>query len=126
MTGKSLCYIMRNPLCVAKGMAAGVAARKLSAGRRESISGNELGAILSHGVCPTKFKPHILGFFEELPIKSVYDVAMEWNLDYDVLNFLARTLGSDGKTVEWIKEMARTRVILTNTFWQKGAKHPSS
>jgi len=106
--------------------AAALAARKLSAGRRTSLSATALlraltkkqprsGAVRAERRSPARvrsgarkmgLRAHLYGFFEELPIESVHDVILEEGLDYRELCELARELGAEGETVEWLQEMA--------------------
>jgi len=88
---------------------ASIAARKLSAGRRIPITGEELVTELRTG--PTRqHRTHLIGFFEELPVESVHDVALDEGLDYRHLAALASELGAEGETVEWLEEMAHDSV----------------
>jgi len=88
--------------------AAATAARKLSAGRRDPISSEALVRALASPkrVAGEGLHVHLLGFFEELPLESVHDVILEGHLDYTSLAALARELGAEGETVEWLEEMA--------------------
>jgi hypothetical protein len=90
--------------------AASIAARKLSAGRRLSITAQDLVRALASGEPPKDHRGHLLGFFEELPIESVHDVALDEGLSYRHLAALANELGAEGETVEWLEEMARDSV----------------
>lgn len=83
-----------------------VAARKLSAGRRQPIDAGDLVAALASGNPECDFKPHLFGFFEELPIATVHDVILEENLEFENVNKLALELGAEGETVDWLTEMA--------------------
>ena len=87
-------------------IAASVSARKLSAGRRLPISAEELVESLASENPRNEHKAHIYGFFEELPIALVHDVILDANLDYKHLSSLATALGTEGETVDWLKEMA--------------------
>jgi DNA-binding XRE family transcriptional regulator len=91
-------------------VAASIAARKLSAGRRLPITAEELVQALAASKPPRELKAHLCGFFEELPIESVHDVVLDERLDYDHLAALAHELGAEGETVEWLEEMARDSV----------------
>ena len=86
--------------------AAAVCAAKLSAGRRIPIEGGELVATLAADQPPARFRAHVLGFFEELPIAAVHELILDHGLDFIRLAALARRLGAEGDTVEWIDEMA--------------------
>jgi hypothetical protein len=94
----------------ATNVAAAIAASKLSAGRRRAVTGAELAAALSATDPPAQFRPHVYGFFEELPIESVHDVVLEEHLGYAKLYELATSLGAEGETVDWIAEMAGDRL----------------
>jgi|GEM_PF-2874660 len=87
-------------------VAAAIAARKLSAGRRLPIGAGELVAALASGSPRDAHKAHIRGFFEELPIALVHDAILDDDLDYKHLSSLAAALGVEGETVDWIAEMA--------------------
>lgn len=87
-------------------IAASIAARKLSAGRRVSITAEELIFALVSGKPKNKHKVHVLGFFEELPIASAHDVILDEGLNYKHLVSIANKLGAEGETIEWLKEMA--------------------
>lgn len=91
-------------------VAASVAARKLSAGRRKAITAGELVESLTDGKVVRDRRGHLTGFFEELPIESVHDVVLEEGLDYVRLVELSRALGAEGDTVDWLAEMAGDRV----------------
>jgi DNA-binding phage protein len=86
--------------------AAALAAKKLSAGRRRPISPEILVANLRPGVVQTTGRAHLLGLFEELPIESVHDLVLEEGLEYESLLVLAESLGAEGETIDWLKEMA--------------------
>jgi len=90
----------------ASGTAASVAARELSAGRRRAINAAELVRALAADKPGKRHRAHLLGFFEELPLESVHDVALDEGLDYHRLLALARALGAEGETVDWLEEMA--------------------
>lgn len=87
-------------------VAAAIAARKLSAGRRLPISAEELVAALSTGEPREELRAHLYGLFEELPIEAVHDLILEENLDYASLVKLAEELGAEGETLDWLSEMA--------------------
>jgi DNA-binding phage protein len=87
-------------------VAASMAARKLSAGRRLPISSGDLVLALQSGAPQAQFRVHLCGFFEELPIELVHDVVLDHNLDYAYLVWLARELGTEGETIDWLTEMA--------------------
>ena len=89
-----------------RGVAASIAARKLSAGRRQPITPSALVRALTRGAVTPENHPHLLGFFEELPVESVHDVVLDHALDFGQLLALARTLGAEGEVVAWIEEMA--------------------
>lgn len=91
---------------VSERSAAAVSARKLSAGRRVPIDARGLIAALTASDPPPEHRAHLFGFFEELPISAVHEVILDEGLDYTHLAALARRLGAEGKTVEWIEEMA--------------------
>ncbi|MGE0121072.1 MAG: hypothetical protein AB7S71_24080 [Dongiaceae bacterium] len=86
--------------------AATVSARKLSAGRRVPITADELVAALRADEVPARHRAHVFGFFEELPIDAVHEVILDERLDFPHLAQAARRLGAEGKTVEWIEDMA--------------------
>jgi len=88
------------------GTALASSARKLSAGRRLPISAEELGSALRTGKLRHGHGVHLYGFFEELPIDLVHDVILDESLDYARLASFARDLGAEGKTVDWLAEMA--------------------
>lgn len=90
--------------------AAAVAACELSAGRRRPITAEQLVALLASGAVERPLQAHLCGFFEELPIEIVHDVALDEHLDYRRLLTLARRLGAEGETIEWLEEMAGDRV----------------
>lgn len=92
--------------CTSSMGAATMASRKLSAGRRLSISPDELIDALSSETPDKKMLGHVCGFFEELPLESVHDVILDEGLHYARLVSLARRLGAEGETVEWLEEMA--------------------
>ncbi len=87
-------------------VAASMAAGKLSAGRRFPVSAEELVSALSRGEPREEFRAHLCGFFEELPIEAVHDVVLDENLDYTHLVSLAKALGAEGETLDWLAEMA--------------------
>ena len=87
-------------------VASSLSARKLSAGRRVPISAEELVSALRRKDPPGKHKVHLYGFFEELPLELVHDVILDECLDYTHLLSLARELGAEGETVDWLAEMA--------------------
>jgi DNA-binding phage protein len=86
--------------------AAIVCARKLSAGRRTPITADELVTALRGETVPARHRAHVLGFFEELPIDAVHEVILDEGLDFAHLAKAARRLGAEGKTVDWIEDMA--------------------
>jgi DNA-binding phage protein len=86
--------------------AATVCARKLSAGRRIPIAADELVAALRADEIPARHRAHLFGFFEELPIGAVHEVILDEGLDFPHLAAAASRLGAEGKTVEWIEDMA--------------------
>ena len=87
-------------------VAASIAARKLSAGRRLPISAGELVRALSADAPPIQYRAHLCGFFEELPIDLVHDVILDDELDYGHLVWLAKELETEGETLDWLTEMA--------------------
>ncbi len=87
-------------------VAASVSARKLSAGRRLPISAEELVSALRSGEPRDGHGAHLTGFFEELPIALVHDVALDESLDYGHLASLALEHGAEGECVDWLAEMA--------------------
>ena len=90
----------------AERSAATVCARKLSAGRRTPIAADELVAALRADEVPAPHHAHVFAFFEELPIDLVHEVILEEGLDFAHLAKLAGRLGAEGKTSEWIEDMA--------------------
>ncbi len=78
----------------AEKVAASMSARKLSAGRRLSISAEELILALQTGAPEEGHGVHLYGFFEELPIEVVHDVILDEGLDYAHLASLANELGA--------------------------------
>jgi hypothetical protein len=91
-------------------VALSLSARELSAGRRLSISAEELLSALRIGNPQPGQRAHLHGFFEDLPIDLVHDVCLDERLDYAHLASLARELGAEGETVDWLAEMAGDRV----------------
>ena len=87
-------------------VAASMAARKLSAGRRLPISAEELVLALQSDAPQAEFRAHLCGFFEELQIELVHDVVLDHKLDYTQLVRLAKELGAEGETIDWLTEMA--------------------
>ena len=87
-------------------VAASMAARKLSAGRRLPISSEEFVLALQSDTTRAEFRVHLCGFFEELPIELVHDVILDEELDYAHLVWLAKELGAEGETLDWLTEMA--------------------
>jgi DNA-binding Xre family transcriptional regulator len=87
-------------------VAASMAARKLSAGRRLPISAEELVLALQSDAPQAEFRAHLCGFFEELQIELVHDVVLDHKLDYAQLVRLAKELGAEGETIDWLTEMA--------------------
>ena len=87
-------------------VAASMAARKLSAGRRFPIGSKDLVLALQCEAPQAEFRAHLCGFFEELPIELVHDVVLDHNLDYAHLVWLAKDLGTEGETIDWLTEMA--------------------
>jgi len=83
-----------------------MAVRKLSAGRRLPISSEDLVLALQSEAPQAEFTAHLCGFFEELPIELVHDVILDDNLDYAHLRWLAKELGAEGETIDWLTEMA--------------------
>ncbi len=90
----------------ADSVAASMAARKLSAGRRLPISAEDLVLALRTGAPRDAHRAHLYGFFEELPIEVVHDVVLDEGLDYAHLASLAKELGVEGDTIDWLAEMA--------------------
>ncbi len=90
--------------------AARIAARELSAGRRQPIDARELVTALASGNPKRGFNPHLFGFFEELPVPAVHDVILEEDLEFDCMLKLALALGAEGETVDWLAEMAGYRL----------------
>lgn len=88
------------------GSAASVAAKKLGASRRRDISVEALIRALSGAGTAVLPLAHLVGFFEELPLELVHDVALDEGLNYEVLARLADQVGAEGEIVEWLKEMA--------------------
>ena len=87
-------------------VAASIAARKLSAGRRRPISARELVEALRSDEPLGQVRVHLYGFFEELPIELVHDVILDEELDFRHLVWLAEVLGTEGETRDWLTEMA--------------------
>lgn len=94
----------------AERVASSLSARKLSAGRRLPISAEQLSSALRTGEPEDGQRAHLYGFFEELPIELVHDVVLDEHLDYARLTSLAKGLGAEGETVDWLEEMAGDRV----------------
>jgi len=89
----------------ARPRTATLVAQKLSAGRLTAISGEELVLAL-RGKARAEHRPHLYGFFEELPLELVHDLILDEGLDYPGLLALARALAAEGETIDWLKEMA--------------------
>ena len=87
-------------------VAASMAARKLSAGRRMPIGAEDLVLVLQSDAPQAEFRAHLCGFFEELQIELVHDVVLDHKLDYTQLVRLAKELGAEGETIDWLTEMA--------------------
>lgn len=87
-------------------VAASIAARKLSAGRRLPIGSEDLVLALQSDAPQAEFEVHLCGFFEELPIELVHDVILDEYLDYAHLGCVAKELGAEGETIDWLTEMA--------------------
>ncbi len=87
-------------------VATSMAARKLSAGRPQPISAEDLILALRTGAPEEGHRAHLYGFFEELPIEVVHDVILDEGLDYAHLVRLANELGAEGDTIDWLAEMA--------------------
>ncbi len=87
-------------------VASSLSACKLSAGRRLPISAEGLVLALRNRDSRDRYKAHLDGFFEELPIELVHDVILDEGLDYAQLASLANELGAEGETVDWLAEMA--------------------
>ncbi len=87
-------------------VAASLVARKLSAGRRRPMSSEDLVQALQSAAPRAEFRAHLCGFFEELPIELVHDMILDENLDYAHLIWLAKELGTEGETIDWLTEMA--------------------
>jgi len=91
-------------------VASSLSACKLTAGRRLPISAEELVLALRNRETQDRYRAHLFGFFEELPIELVHDVILDERLDYAQLASLANELGAEGETVDWLAEMAGDRV----------------
>jgi len=87
-------------------VAASLSARKPSAGRRLPIAAEALVLALRSGEPRDVHRPHLHGFFEELPIELVHDVILDEGLDYERLVTLANALGAEGESIDWLAEMA--------------------
>jgi DNA-binding phage protein len=87
-------------------VAASIAARKLSAGRRRAMGADDLVSALASGEPSRAYQAHVIGFFEELPLEIVHDVILDEELDYGRLRALATAVGAEGDTVDWLAEMA--------------------
>ena len=87
-------------------VATSLSACKLSAGRRLPISAEELVLAIRNREPQDRYRAHLYGFFEELPIELVHDVILDERLDYAQLVSLANELGAEGETVDWLAEMA--------------------
>ena len=87
-------------------VASSLSASKLSAGRRLPISAEELVLALRTREPQDRYRAHLYGFFEELPIELVHDVILDEHLDYAHLASLANELRAEGETVDWLAEMA--------------------
>lgn len=94
----------------AERSAATVCARKLSAGRRTPIAADELVASLRADEVPATLRAHLLGFFEELPIDAVHEVALDEGLDFAHLAQLARRLGAEAGPLNGSKTWPATGV----------------
>ena len=90
----------------ARGAAASIAAGKLSAGRQVPIGAEDLVRALLPGRVPPEHKAHLYGVFEELPIEALHDLILDEGLDYGHLARLARDLGAEGESLDWLAEMA--------------------
>lgn len=106
LTRISLAVDLVAAIAPADHAAAAVCARKLSAGRRVAIAADELVAALRADESPARHRAHLFGFFEELPIDAVHEVILDEGLEFAHLAAVARRLGAEGKTVEWIEDMA--------------------
>ena len=102
------------PTPIKRRSAAPIAARKLSAGRPRPIKADDLVSILASGISKPEFRPHLRGFFEELPIPSIHDVILEEGLDFSKVLNLAVNLGVEGETIEWLTDMAGDSVAATS------------
>ena len=87
-------------------VASSLSACKLSAGRRLPISAEGLVLALRNRDSRDRYKAHLYGFFEELPIELVHDVILDEGLDYAQLASVANELRAEGETVDWLAEMA--------------------
>jgi len=83
-----------------------VAARKLSSGRRREIDSIALLQYLSGEQEEQSFTAHLIGFFEELPVELIHDIVLDEGLTFSNLASLAKRIGAEGETVDWIQEMA--------------------
>ncbi len=81
-------------------VASSLSACKLSAGRRLLV------LVLRTREPQDRYRAHLYGFFEELPIELVHDVILDEHLDYAHLASLANKLRAEGETVDWLAEMA--------------------
>ncbi len=93
-------------------VSAEISASHLSAGRRNSVTADELVDALRSSRPAARIFPHVAGFFEELPIELVHDVILDEGLSYRHLHFLAGRVGAEGTTVEWLSEMASENLAL--------------
>ncbi|MFO1039187.1 MAG: hypothetical protein U1E45_20275 [Geminicoccaceae bacterium] len=78
---------------------------KLNAGRREQLSSAELRRLL------TRFRPsraaeralsHLVGVLEELPLEQVHDLVLAGDATLPSLRRIARHVGAEGPTVDWL------------------------
>ena len=87
-------------------------ARKLNAGRRESLSAAELRHLL------TKFRPsalaeraysHLVGVVEELPGEQLHDLVIAGDASLPALRRIALYVDGEGPTVDWIHAQLASR-----------------
>ena len=97
------------------GRALRLAARKLSAGRRQAISATDLETAIRDPEAGTRWPGHLAGLLEELPIELLHDLVIEGTTSFEALSRLADRLGLTAAgekegTIAWIEEMAGDRV----------------
>lgn len=91
----------------AKSATLPIVAKKLNAGRRETVSSSELRQLLTR-FYPSKTSErafsHLVGVIEETPLSQVHDLVLQGSATLPSLRRIVNYVDGEGEVADWINE----------------------